>query len=208
MGTPAIRAACHGAHLALALLLLLSLSDPWLWATAPGTPPLFNVSLDAAPELRWLPMLQHYDPDFVRAAVAQVIGDRVPQWILEMIGEIVQKVESFLPQPFTSEIRGICDYLNLSLAEGVLVNLAYEASAFCTSIVAQDSQGRIYHGRNLDYPFGNALRKLTADVQFVKNGQIVFTATTFVGYVGLWTGQSPHKFTISGDEREQSSHSG
>ncbi|EDL88612.1 N-acylsphingosine amidohydrolase (acid ceramidase)-like (predicted), isoform CRA_b [Rattus norvegicus] len=129
MGTPAIRAACHGAHLALALLLLLSLSDPWLWATAPGTPPLFNVSLDAAPELRWLPMLQHYDPDFVRAAVAQVIGDRVPQWILEMIGEIVQKVESFLPQPFTSEIRGICDYLNLSLAEGVLVNLAYEASA-------------------------------------------------------------------------------
>lgn len=74
MGTPAIRAACHGAHLALALLLLLSLSDPWLWATAPGTPPLFNVSLDAAPELRWLPMLQHYDPDFVRAAVAQVIG--------------------------------------------------------------------------------------------------------------------------------------
>lgn len=46
-----------------------------------------------------------------------------------MIGEIVRKVESFLPQPFTSEIRGICDYLNLSLAEGVLVNLAYEASA-------------------------------------------------------------------------------
>lgn len=38
--------------------------------------------------------------------------------------------------------------------------------------MAQDSQGRIYHGRNLDYPFGNVLRKLTADVQFVKNGQV------------------------------------
>lgn len=46
-----------------------------------------------------------------------------------MIGEIVSKVESFLPQPFTDEIRGMCDFLNLSLADGVLVNLAYEASA-------------------------------------------------------------------------------
>lgn len=31
--------------------------------------------------------------------------------------------------------------------------------------------------------------------------QIAFTGTTFIGYVGLWTGQSPRKFTISGDER-------
>lgn len=45
---------------------------------------------------------------------------------------------------------------------------------FCTSIVAQDSRGHIYHGRNLDYPFGNFLRKLTVDVQFLKNGQVQF----------------------------------
>ncbi|MEJ1274772.1 N-acylethanolamine acid amidase [Cricetulus griseus] len=200
MGNRATGAAGHGAHLALALLLL---PGPWLSTGVPGAPPLFNVSMDAAPEQRWLPMLQHYDPDFVRAAVAEVIGDRVPQWVLEMIGEVVSKVESFLPQPFTDEIRGMCNFLNLSLADGILVNLAYEASAFCTSIVAQDSQGHIYHGRNLDYPFGNVLRKMTVDVQFLKNGQVAFTGTTFVGYVGLWTGQSPHKFTVSGDERDK-----
>lgn len=200
MGNRATGAAGHGAHLALALLLL---PGPWLSTGVPRAPPLFNVSMDAAPEQRWLPMLQHYDPDFVRAAVAEVIGDRVPQWVLEMIGEVVSKVESFLPQPFTDEIRGMCNFLNLSLADGILVNLAYEASAFCTSIVAQDSQGHIYHGRNLDYPFGNVLRKMTVDVQFLKNGQVAFTGTTFVGYVGLWTGQSPHKFTVSGDERDK-----
>lgn len=202
MGTRATGAAGPGASLGLALQLLLLLG-PRLSAGGPGTPPLFNVSLDAAPELRWLPMLQHYDPDFVRSAVAEVISNRVPQWVLEIIGEVVSKVESILPQPFTDEIRGISNFFNVSLAEGILVNLAYEASAFCTSIVAQDSQGHIYHGRNLDYPFGNALRKLTADVQFLKNGQIAFTGTTFVGYVGLWTGQSPHKFTVSGDERDR-----
>ncbi|KFP03677.1 N-acylethanolamine-hydrolyzing acid amidase, partial [Calypte anna] len=31
--------------------------------------------------------------------------------------------------------------------------------------------------------------------------QVAYQGTTFFGYVGLWTGQSPHKFTVSGDER-------
>ena len=43
---------------------------------------------------------------------------------------------------------------------------------FCTSIVAQDSRGHIYHGRNLDYAFGRILRNLTVDVQFLKNGKV------------------------------------
>ncbi|KAM4811444.1 LOW QUALITY PROTEIN: N-acylethanolamine-hydrolyzing acid amidase [Urocitellus parryii] len=199
-----MRAAGRGAQPAQALLLLL--------VPLPGSghgppprpkPPLFNVSLDAAPELRWLPVLRHYDPDLVRAAVVQIIGDRVPKWALTLIGKVITELESFLPQPFTDEIRGMSDFLNLSLADGLLVNLAYEYSAFCTSIVAQDSRGHIYHGRNLDYAFGNILRKLTVDVQFLKNGQVAFTGTTFIGYVGLWTGQSPHKFTVSGDERDK-----
>ncbi|XP_066241232.1 N-acylethanolamine-hydrolyzing acid amidase [Saccopteryx leptura] len=190
-----------GARRALALLLLLAAAEVSA-AAAPPVPPLFNVSLDAAPELRWLPMLQHFDLDFVRAAMAHILGN-VPKWVHAVIRKAVRDLEGFLPQPFTDEIRGMCDALNLSLADCILVNLAYESTAFCTSIVAQDSRGHIYHGRNLDYPFGNFLRKLTVDVQFLKNGQIAFTGTTFVGYVGLWTGQRPHKFTVSGDERDR-----
>lgn len=189
-------------ELLLLLLLLLAGVGGSTAASTPG-PPLFNVSLDVAPELRWLPVLRHYDVELVRAAVAQVIGDRVPKWVLALIEKGALKLERLLPPPFTAEIRGMCDFLNLSLADGLLVNLAYEYSAFCTSIVAQDSRGHVYHGRNLDYPFGNILRKLTVDVQFLKDGQIAFTGTTFIGYVGLWTGQSPHKFTVSGDERDR-----
>ncbi|XP_069313439.1 N-acylethanolamine-hydrolyzing acid amidase [Eulemur rufifrons] len=187
-----------------ALLQLLLLAGAGLCpAASPPAPPRFNVSLDAAPELRWLPVLRHYDLDFVRAAVAQIIGERVPRWVHALIGKAALELEHLLPQPFTGEIRGMCDFLNLSLADCLLVNLAYESSAFCTSIVAQDSRGGIYHGRNLDYPFGNILRKLTLDVQFLKNGQVAFTGTTFIGYVGLWTGQRPHKFTVSGNERDK-----
>ncbi|XP_030777091.1 N-acylethanolamine-hydrolyzing acid amidase isoform X3 [Rhinopithecus roxellana] len=160
-------------------VLLLLLAEARLSAASPPAAPRFNVSLDAAPELRWLPVLRHYDLDLVRAAMAQVIGDRVPKWVHVLIGKVVLELERFLPQPFTGEIRGMCDFLNVSLADCLLVNLAYESSAFCTSIVAQDSRGHIYHGRNLDYPFGNVLRKLTVDVQFLKNGQTLNESENF-----------------------------
>lgn len=34
----------------------------------------------------------------------------------------------------------------------------------CTSIVAQDKAGKIYHGRNLDWNFPNNLRNTTIQV--------------------------------------------
>ncbi|KAM6220927.1 N-acylethanolamine-hydrolyzing acid amidase [Rhynchocyon petersi] len=185
------------------LLLLASVQGSAGSLSPPRVPPRFNVSLDAAPELRWLAVLRHYDLNYLRSAVARIITERVPKWVHEWIVTIVEKLEFSLPKPFTDEIRGICDALNLDFADCLVINLAYEYTAFCTSIVAQDSRGHIYHGRNLDYSYGSILRNLTVDVQFIKNGQIAFTGTTFVGYVGLWTGQSPHKFTISGDERAQ-----
>ena len=71
----------------------------------------------------------------------------------------------------------------------------------CTSIVAETLNGSIYHGRNLDYSFSDVLRKLTVVVDFQQGGQIMYTGTTFVGLVGLLTGQKPHSYTISVDQR-------
>ena len=41
---------------------------------------------------------------------------------------------------------------NFTLGKVVGMNFIYSATAFCTSIVAQDMNGTILHGRNLDYP--------------------------------------------------------
>lgn len=68
-----MRAVGLAARPALALMLLLA--GAGLSAAAePRAPPLFNVSLDAAPELRWLPVLRHFDEDYLRAAFAQILG--------------------------------------------------------------------------------------------------------------------------------------
>ncbi|KAJ7401431.1 Serine/threonine-protein phosphatase with EF-hands 2 [Pitangus sulphuratus] len=170
-------------------------------AAAAAAPLRCNVSLDSPAEQRWLPVLRHFDPAFLRAAVARVIDQSVPKWVHQVIRPIAAELEQFMPQPFAGEIAGMCRALGISLGDGILLNFAYESTAFCTSIVAQDDKGNIYHGRNLDYDFVDLLSKITVDVQFIKSGQVAYQGTTFLGYVGLWTGQSPHKFTISGDER-------
>lgn len=60
-------------RLALLPLLLWAGAGTCAAAAAPPAPPLFNVSLDAAPELRWLPVLQHFDLDFLRTAMAHIL---------------------------------------------------------------------------------------------------------------------------------------
>lgn len=46
-----------------------------------------------------------------------------------MIRKVVPELELFLPQPFADEIRGVCDALDFTLVDCILLNLAYEFSA-------------------------------------------------------------------------------
>lgn len=43
---------------------------------------------------------------------------------------------------------------------------------FCTSIVTQQQNGQIIHGRNFDYDEPEYLKKLTFKAQFVRNGTV------------------------------------
>ncbi|CAB1422673.1 unnamed protein product [Pleuronectes platessa] len=163
-------------------------------------PPTLNISLDADPEVRWKPLLTVFDKDFLQEAGAQVIDSTVPKWVHHAIAPVVLALEKYVPQPYAGEIRGMASLFGGSIADVIILNFAYEISAFCTSIVAQDKSGNVFHGRNLDYPHP-VLRNLTINVDFLKNGEVQYQGTSFAGYVGLWTGQSPNKFTVSGDER-------
>ncbi|XP_077429066.1 N-acylethanolamine-hydrolyzing acid amidase-like [Vanacampus margaritifer] len=166
-------------------------------------PPTIDINLDDDPQFRWLPILKAFDSDFLKKAAQQVIDSTIPKWLHEVLRSVIKVSETFiLPKPYGEELRGMAAHFGTSLPDAIMLNFAYEATAFCTSIVAQDKDGNVYHGRNLDYPY-SVLRNLTMNVVFWKKGKISYVGTTFAGYVGLWTGQSPYKFTISGDERDK-----
>ncbi|KAJ7327226.1 hypothetical protein JRQ81_016985 [Phrynocephalus forsythii] len=154
-------------------------------APDPEVPFWGNVSLDCPPERRWELILRRFDPEFLRQACGRIINETIPKWVHAIIRPIAEEIESFVPQPFAGEIRGLCSALGLSVGDGLLLNLAYESTAFCTSIIAQDNKGHIYHGRNMDYLFGDILRKITIEVDFLKNGQVLSEAEDFEAAVLL-----------------------
>merc|ERR1711971_635885 len=98
-------------------------------------------------------------------------------------------------------------------------NIAYEIFGLCTSIVAQDDSGHVYHGRNLDFGLWPAvnwttvqwdltteLREILFNVNFTKGGQLAYRSTVFGGYIGLLTGMKPGAMSLSVDSRFDENH--
>jgi len=103
---------------------------------------------------------------------------------------------------YAGEINSWASAVNISIGKAILLNVIYEVEAWCTSIVARDIYGRLYHGRNLDFNLAPVLRNITLNVDFYKDNKLLYKGTTYAGYVGLLTGMRPGAFSISADERD------
>ncbi|XP_047204371.1 N-acylethanolamine-hydrolyzing acid amidase-like [Girardinichthys multiradiatus] len=185
-------------QLSAGLLVLLGLAGS-LCAQTP--PPTVVINLSLSPEKRWEPLQKAFDINRLKKAAGALIASQIPKWLRQAVNPIAMTLEKYVPQPYAGEIRGIAGFMKTNPADVMILNFAYEFTAYCTSIVAQDQKGNIYHGRNFDYPH-LVLNNLTMNVVFYKNGKVVYFGTSFAGYVGLWTGMSPYKFTVSGNQRE------
>jgi penicillin V acylase-like amidase (Ntn superfamily) len=68
----------------------------------------------------------------------------------------------YFPSEYAQEISGCAQAMGIETGWLAFMNLGYEVSDACTSIVAQTVDGKIYHARNLDFGegmgFTNALR--------------------------------------------------
>lgn len=90
------------------------------------------------------------------------------QFNLKGYRAVAADIDNFLPKPYAGEMRGIAKALNMNLGGIVGMNILYDVTAFCTSIVSQDANGQIWHSRNLDYSFVDMLRNITIRVDFIK----------------------------------------
>lgn len=206
--------------LSLAFCCLLGLSsslsagpEPAL-AGAPGAriAPRFTVNLDLPPKQRWSGVVKAYSSQILK--LLALVKTVVPAEVLKVLGVVGVNVERAIPYPYSYELMGMVEMLpGVNIGDIILANTLYEVTAFshgkagsskaCTSIVAQAMNGSIFHGRNLDYSFVSFLRNLTITVDFQRGGKTAYTGTTFAGYIGLLTGQKPHSYTISLDERDE-----
>jgi acid ceramidase len=181
-----------------------------------ATVPLFVVDLDKPPAERWTQIASTYAQqindlvqgakDFITAFLGETIVDK-------LVNEL-SDLDSKLPQPYADELRGIANVSGVPLGEIVLYNVFYEVFTVCTSIVAEDETGKLYHARNLDFglflgwnekthdwAITERLRKTIVNVDWKKGGKTIFKSVNFAGFVGVYNGVRPKAFTVTANER-------
>ena len=175
----------------------------------------YTVNLDAKPEERWSELAREHAEQLktLCAEMMKLVESHINALAYTALTRRMFDLHG-VPHPYRKELMGIMKATGLSTKEVLLMNSIYELTAFeppngadpnvctSTSIVAQTLNDKIYHARNMDYPFTSLLKDLTVQVDFVENGKVSYTGTTFVGYVGLLTGQKPHRFTLALNQRK------
>ncbi|KAL3880383.1 hypothetical protein ACJMK2_032627 [Sinanodonta woodiana] len=181
--------------------------------------PWYTINLDDPPITRWEQVGKDKkgEINFLLFKFKQFIlelSSTIGALIIQELDNLGPKLDSMLPQPFADELKGMANSSGLQLGEIVLYNLFYEFFTVCTSIVAEDTTGKLYHGRNLDFglflgwntqnktwEITSALRPTIINIDWQKGGKTVFKSVNFAGYIGILTAVKPGIFTLSMNER-------
>ncbi|CAF1667380.1 unnamed protein product [Adineta ricciae] len=176
--------------------------------------PSYVVDLDTPPFLRWKEIAIQYKSeirDLLNYTKSYVINVwPMSTFLLDIMHTQLPLIANTLPEPYSDELKGISQASGISLGEIVFYNVFYEVSLLCTSIIAQDQQGRIIHGRNLDFGYLlgwdrtkntwallSKLRPLVISVNYTKHGQVHYRSISFAGFIGALTGVKPGVFSVS-----------
>ena len=182
--------------------------------------PVLTVNLTAPAQTRWtaaadeLYALRGKTWEFTWGPILAYVNALVPPIVFDLLDGILSELDALFPPGYGDEIRGVHAALStfaktaidpkqraLTLGEIVIMNLIYDISAGCTSVVASLANGTIIHGRNLDYPLPG-LANISADIIFIRDSgnesTVAFRGTTYVGYVGLLTGMRQTTTAASG----------
>lgn len=60
----------------------------------------------------------------------------VPAWVHHAIKPVVRALERFTPQPYAAEIRGMAALYGADISDILLLNFAYEVSAYVFLLLA------------------------------------------------------------------------
>ncbi|XP_012674336.1 acid ceramidase [Clupea harengus] len=185
--------------------------------TFKGAVTWYTVDLDLPPSKRWSALMSEKKDDI--ANMIKVIKDIADAFVpsgklIDFVDKVLPLIVDTLPYPYDEELKGIASASGVPLGEIALFNLFYEVFTVCTSVVAEDSNGNLIHGRNLDFglfmgwdmknkswQITEQLKPLVVNIDFRRSNHTVFKSTGFAGYAGMLTGMKPHSFSLTINER-------
>ena len=163
--------------------------------------------------MRWQGVIKElvttYGFEYTYGPAIEYITSNFGKEVLDLLDEVSRDLEGVLIPEYVEELRGCADAARelgygtlLPLETIITINLLYEFSNFCTSIVTEDGQGQIWHSRNMDWSFGKeSLKNISIIADFQKGGVTQYKTITWAGYVGAISGMRPDGFSITIDER-------
>jgi hypothetical protein len=161
---------------------------------------MYQIDLDLPAELRFLDVANDFK-DEARFVINQY-ASQIPFFIQVALQEIAGFFWWVQPEYYT-EISGMGPALGFDPKLLLMIQYVYEFTAFCTSVVAQDANGKIIHSRNLDFAFAEAMRNVTYEAVFTRDDKELFRAVMFAGMTGVMTGHR-EGFSVSLNERKPS----
>eukprot|EP01060_Flectonema_neradi_P002858 TRINITY_DN1179_c1_g1_i2.p1 TRINITY_DN1179_c1_g1~~TRINITY_DN1179_c1_g1_i2.p1 ORF type:complete len:401 (+),score=77.92 TRINITY_DN1179_c1_g1_i2:55-1257(+) len=160
--------------------------------------PEFTVSLDEPAYDRWKPVLDSvingvgYENSWgkMHAFLQSILTHE--EWV--ETAELWDKIYESYPEEYQQEITAMMKWLyennhtDWTRGQMVMCQLFYEVEDACTSIVAQNKNGTVFHSRNLDYGLPG-LQNFTTTIHYTKGGEKITSASVYLGYLGVLTGQ-------------------
>lgn len=167
--------------------------------------PTYTIDLDVAPNQRWLSLCARQDVSQHLSGLIGILQEILPEDVFKAAGDAGRGALFLMPSEYAGEIVGCAQAAEVDTGMLALLNMAYELTDACTSIVAMSPTGQIFHARNLDFGAGgfltSTMRNISAIINFQSNGQTVFREAGFVGFVGFLSGQKPGQFTVTVNTR-------
>ena len=101
---------------------------------------------------------------------------------------------------YAEELESVAAAAKIELHELVLLNLSYEAHGGCTTILTPyvNAHGKttMIMGRTLDWQ-QPLLKHLTIELSFQRHGALLYRATSFAGFLGIFTGHKPNAYAVA-----------
>jgi len=146
----------------------------------------FDLDLDLPGKERWKPIFESYpkkDRDELINSAKALLSPYVSYLPMAKIALAFVPSSSMM---YYEELVYIAEFCGLELVELLFLQLIYESSAACTTIVWQDSKGHSHFFRTMDWPM-TFLKKWTIRVRYFKEGALKAEAITWLGLVGAFT---------------------
>ncbi|AYV83998.1 MAG: acid ceramidase [Hyperionvirus sp.] len=149
----------------------------------------YKFDLDTPPDERWKDVFSDFKKKLPE--IKDMIESMIPNWIGICAKLVIDKKNAL----YYDELLYIAKMLNVGIEKLVLMQLLYEASTACTSIVTNVGHERVlFRTMDWDMPL---LKSLTIELEYISGGKTLFVAPVWVGSVGIFTLNIPGKYSMA-----------